>query len=61
MAKAEDPKNQRICFNWDSFHAKLNSHYKVWSQKKKNKNHIGKLFRENLKKKHVFDCGRKVI
>ena len=22
-------------FNWDSFHARLNSHYKTWSHKKK--------------------------
>ena len=22
-------------FNWDSFHARLNSHYKAWSYKKK--------------------------
>ena len=29
--------------------------------KEKNENHIGKLFRKNLKKKHVFDCERKVI
>ena len=25
-----------IFFNWDSLHARLNSHYKAWSYKKKN-------------------------
>ena len=25
-----------IFFNWDSLHARLNSHYKTWSYKKKN-------------------------
>ena len=30
-------RNSRFCFffNWDSLHVKLNSHYKVWSYKKK--------------------------
>ena len=23
-------------FNWDSLHARVNSHYKTWSNKKKN-------------------------
>ena len=25
----------KFLFNWDSFHARLNSHYKAWSYKKK--------------------------
>ena len=27
--------NKLIFFNWDSLHAKLNSHYEAWSYKKK--------------------------
>ena len=27
--------NTTIFFNWDSLHARLNSHYKAWSYKKK--------------------------
>ena len=32
-------------FNWDSLHAKLNSHYKAWSFKKKEKvKDIGQMY-----------------
>ena len=24
-----------FCFNWDSLHARLNSHYEAWSDKKR--------------------------
>ena len=47
-------------FNWDLFHAKLNSHYEAWSyMKKKTKKKTkrlkltGNLFRKNLNLKHV--------
>ena len=26
---------ERVFFNWDSLHARLNSHYEAWSYKKK--------------------------
>ena len=42
--------------NWDSCHAKLNSHYEVWSYKKKKHKKItasGNLFRKNLQLKDV--------
>ena len=26
---------KHFCFNWDSLHARLNSHYEAWSYKKK--------------------------
>ena len=28
-------KKEKVFFNWDSLHARLNSHYKAWSYKKK--------------------------
>ena len=40
-----------FCFNWDLLHAVLNSHYKVWSSKKrssKNLKHKGNLLRNLL-------------
>ena len=40
-------------FSWDSFHARLNSHYEAWSYKKKKRKrlHAGNLFRKNLQLK----------
>ena len=39
-------------FNWNSLHARLNSHYKAWSFKKKDAQkrlkHTGNLFRKDL-------------
>ena len=36
-------------FNWDSLHAKLNSHYKAWSFKKKEKvKDIGQMYSEKM-------------
>ena len=40
-------KLQHIFFNWHSLHARLNSHYKAWSCKKKKHKKI-KVYRENL-------------
>ena len=37
------------CFNWDSLHARLSSHYKASIYKMKKRKHIGKLIRKNLK------------
>ena len=37
-------------FNWDSSHARLNSHYEAWIYKKSTKK---KLFRKNLQLKDV--------
>ena len=34
-------------FNWDSFHARLNSHYKTWSYKKKKHKKI-KTYRKSV-------------
>ena len=31
----ENETAECLFFNWDSFHASLNSHYKAWSYKKK--------------------------
>ena len=47
-----------IClFNWDSFHARLNSHYEAWSYKKKKHKKIeaytGNLFKKTLSLKGV--------
>ena len=28
-------KKKKVFYNWDSLHARLNSHYKAWSYKKK--------------------------
>ena len=39
------------CFNWDSLHASLNSHYEAWNYKKKK--HTGNLFTKNLQLKGV--------
>ena len=39
-------------FTWDSLHARLSSHYKTWSyKKKKHKKITGNLFRKNLQLK----------
>ena len=42
--------------NWDSLHARLNSHYKAWSYKKRRKKRLQdteNLFRKNLQLKDV--------
>ena len=44
-------------FNWDSPHARLNSHYEAWSYKKKStKNPV---FLINLKKEHGITLFKK--
>ena len=47
-----------IFFIWDSLHARLNSHYKAQSYKKKeeqkDKKHTGKLFRKTLQIKGLY-------
>ena len=40
-------------FNWDSPHARLNSHYEEWSYKKKSPLNTENLFRKNLQLKDV--------
>ena len=48
-------------FNWDSLHARLNSHYKALSYKKKKHKklrHTGNLFRKNLQLKIRVLCSR---
>ena len=35
LGRQLDKQIDRIFLNWDSLHARLNSHYKVWSYKKK--------------------------
>ena len=44
--------------NWDSLHAKLNSHYEAWSYKKKRSTkrlkHTGNQFRKNLQLKDIY-------
>ena len=43
-------------FNWDSPHARLNSHYEAWSYKKKSTKRLQdteNLFRKNLQLKDV--------
>ena len=47
---AGNRKKGYIFFNWDSLHARLNSHYEVWSCTKK---HTGNLLRKNLQLKDV--------
>ena len=42
-----------IFFNWDSLHARLNSHYKVWSYKKKNSKMIKACMNSFLKEPTV--------
>ena len=37
-------------FNWDSLHARLNSHYKAWTYKEK-KNKKIKAYRKSVQKK----------
>ena len=53
----ENPKVGMFFFNWDLLHARLNSHYKAWSYKKKKpikfKKHAENLFRKNLQLKCV--------
>ena len=45
---ANDPLFSREAFfNWDSLHARLNSHYKAWSYKKKKHKKI-KVYRKSL-------------
>ena len=47
------PINSGCCFfNWDSLDARLNSHYKAWSYKKRLE-HTGSQFRKNLQIKDV--------
>ena len=46
-----------IFFNWNSFHARLNSHYKAWSYKKKISKilkYTGNLFRKNIQLKGIY-------
>ena len=38
-----------IFFNWDSLHAKLNSHYEAWSYKKKKNKKIN-IYRKSVQK-----------
>ena len=40
-----------LIFNWDSPHARLNSHYEAWSYKKKRLQDTENLFRKNLQLK----------
>ena len=40
-------------FNWDSLHARLNSHYKAWSHKKKKHKNI-KAYRKSVQKKSTI-------
>ena len=42
-------------FNWYSLHAKLNSHYKAWSYKKKKKKQI-KAYRKYLQEEPTVRC-----
>ena len=35
VGKKFSAKGKFFFFNWDSFHARLNSHYTAWSYKKK--------------------------
>ena len=37
----------KLFFNWDSLHARLNSHYKAWSYKKKEHKKI-KAYRKSV-------------
>ena len=54
-----DKKIGNVFFkNWDSLHARLNSHYEAWSYKEKKKAQkrlkaTGNLFRKNLQLKDV--------
>ena len=41
--------DDQFFFNWDSLHARLNSHYKAWSYKKKKHKKI-KAYRKSLQK-----------
>ena len=51
LANTEKPD---FFFNWDSLHARLNSHYETWSYKKgSTKKIIENLFRKNLQLKDV--------
>ena len=51
--------NMFLFFNWDSLHARLNSHYEAWmklQEKKSTKRlrHTRNLFRKNLQLKDVW-------
>ena len=49
-------KSKLIFFNWDSLHARLNSHHEAWKNKKKRTKrlkHKGNMFRKNLQLKDV--------
>ena len=46
-------KTVNYFFNWDSFHARLNSHYKQGVTRKKGTKDTGNLFRKNLQLKDV--------
>ena len=43
-----------VVFNWDSLHARLNSHYKAWSYKKKEQKKI-KAYRKSLYKERTVN------
>ena len=49
-------KSKLFFFNWDSLHARLNSHHEAWKNKKKRTKrlkHKGNMFRKNLQLKDV--------
>ena len=45
-----------VIFNWDSFHARLNSHYKTWSYKKKKHKNIKAYLKSLWKEPTVNKC-----
>ena len=52
--KQKADQHQLFFFNWDSLHARLNSHYEAWSYKKGSTKKVTEnLFRKNLHLKDV--------